>query len=897
MALPRCIFGRGDGRLVYNAGRNVPDCPTESVMSSIRLILQRIREKFATAFQGPVVSSRHARLLMPLLKVLLLVAGVSVLGFTLFVLWPLPPQLLDRTRMVSVQLADRHGRVMRELRSREDGRSISLPDSPLPVLVTDAFIAAEDGRFGKHPGVDPIAVVRALGQNLANGRVVSGASTIAQQLARQVRPHVRTLHGKIYEMAWALRLSLYLDRDVLLREYLNRVPLGNSLLGVEAAALTYFGTPAASLSPGQAAMLAGMAASPARFDPYRHPEAARARQLRVLARMRASGMLTEEAERVAIETDVGLVSSARLFEAPHFTTWLAQNLERLGMEGAERIETTLDAGLQADVVELMQRELRGLSERRVGQAAVLVVDNRSGDVLAYVGSENFLDEAKNGQNDGVQARRQPGSALKPFAYGLALASGYTPASVLSDVETSMGTPTGTYVPHNYDRRVHGPVRVRAALANSYNIPAVKLAEALTPAKILKVMRNAGFNSLDLSAEHYGVGLVLGNGDVTLWEATRAYRGLALMGEMQPLNAIQAAYDAAGKRLPVAPEIMPKHFLPPAPVALLTDILSDELARAPAFGMDNALRLPFPVAVKTGTSRAHVDNWTLGFTKELTVGVWVGNFDGTPMEGVSGITGAGPIFKRVMIRAMAGVTPAPLVNRKRFTELDICPLSGLKRGPACPGLMHEVFLPGTAPTAFCTMHRQVSVDPRSGAMVPCGQAGSRTKTVLDLGPAWYAWARGEGLNTLPLSGSNCIPEGDSQGAATQGGGGPGAESGTAGSGETSVLARSAAARARKAQALALENGSQGSRSVFRILSPQEGDDFALEPGVPLEAQAIPFYALVPPGTTEVELRDGERIERLTPPFRTFLTPHPGIHRVELWAIGGTQPLAVARYRVQ
>ncbi len=221
----------------------------------------------------------------------------------------------------------------------------------------------------------------------------------------------------------------------------------------------------------------------------------------------------------------------------------------------------------------------------------------------------------------------------------------------------MGAAGGAWLPRNYDRRQHGPVRLRAALANSYNVPAVELTDALGPERVLEVLRQAGFSSLDASAEHYGAGLVLGNGDVSLWELARAYRGLARGGVVEPMRLVRSATDRLGAPVAARPELEPRRFLPSDAVALLTDVLSDETARAPAFGLDNALRLPFPVAAKTGTSRAYVDNWTVGFTRERTVAVWVGNFDGRPMQRVSGITGAGPLFARVMRRAMAGVRPA------------------------------------------------------------------------------------------------------------------------------------------------------------------------------------------------------------------------------------------------
>jgi penicillin-binding protein 1C len=624
-------------------------------------------------------------------------------GLLLFVAWPLPPGLLDADGTLSVRVLDRDGQLLRELPSRRASRSTSLPaDAPVPQAVRDAFIASEDRRFEGHPGVDPLAMVRAAASNLKAGRVVSGASTLTQQLARILVPRRRTLAGKAQEALWALRLTAHLPRGEILRAYLDRVALGHDLVGVEAAAQAYFGRPARTLSVGQAALLAAIARSPARVDPWRDPEGATRAMREVLGRMRRAGRLDADLARMAAAADLDLVAPSRAFGAPHLVVDLAGKLETLGLERAVEVRTTLDPALQREVERSVRSELA--ADSRLGQAAVLVVDNASGDVLAYVGSAGFGDDAREGQNDGVRARRQPGSALKPFAYGLALASGWTPASVLSDVDLEVGTPGGAWLPRNYDRRQHGPVRLRAALANSYNVPAVELTDALGPERVLEVLREAGFTSLEASAEHYGAGLVLGNGDVSLWELARAYRGLARGGVVEPLRLVRLAKDSAGERLAATPELAARRFLPADAVALLTDLLSDEGARAPAFGLDNALRLPFPVAAKTGTSRAYVDNWTVGFTRERTVAVWVGNFDGRPMQRVSGITGAGPLFSRVMRRAMAGVRPASLVDRTRFERVRICPLSGHRSGDSCPGSYEEVFLPGTAPTEPCAMHR-------------------------------------------------------------------------------------------------------------------------------------------------------------------------------------------------
>lgn len=655
--------------------------------------------------------------------------AAAVLSGLGFVAWPLPPHLLDRSPAETVRLTYRDGRPLRDANTGPDGRRIGLPPgAPIPPLVAGAFLATEDRRFGWHPGVDPIAVARALRQNVRAGRVVSGGSTVAQQLARLLVPRPRTVAGKVREALWAVRLTLHLPAEPRLRAYLDRIALGNDLRGVESAAQAYFGRPAAALSLGQSALLAGMAGSPARFDPRVHPEAARARMELALRRMVRAGFVTDAEASAAAAAPLDLAAPARPFGAPHLSTWLLASREALGLGRAVAIETTLDEALQADVEEILRDQVE--DDPRLLQAAAIVVDNGSGEVLAYAGSVDFHDEDRQGQNDGVRAARQPGSALKPFAYGLALADGMTPATLLSDVEVQLATPSGSWVPRNYDRRIHGPVRLRAALANSYNVPAVRLADRLGPDRVLAVLRGAGFESLREGIDHYGSGIVLGNGDVTLRELARAYRGLARGGRLEPLTEIRAARDGAGRPVVPRPDVAPGRFLPGPAVALLTDILSDEAARAPAFGLDNALRLPFPVAAKTGTSHAFVDNWTIGFTAERTVAVWAGNFDGRPMRGVSGISGAAPTFARVMARAMRAVSPRPLVDRGRFATARVCALSGARAGAACRSTVDEIFLPGTAPVDPCPMHRHD------------GPGG------LDVGPEFYGWAAAEGIDGGP-----------------------------------------------------------------------------------------------------------------------------------------------------
>lgn len=787
-------------------------------------------------------------------KLTYLALGAGALALATFIALPLPSGLLDRRPVAAVRFTDRTGHLLREVASRADGRSVPLPrEEPVPPLVRAAFLAAEDARFERHPGVDPLAAARAAWQLVTRRRVVSGGSTLTMQLARALVPHPRTLGGKLREALWALRLDAHLGKDELLRAYLDRVPLGRDLFGVEAASALYFGRPARTLSAGQAALLAGMARAPAAHDPYRRPEAARARMRAVLARMERLALLDADAARVAAASPLDLVPPARSFAAPHLVEALARELPALGIDAAGAVETTIDPALQHDVEEILRAELAG--DPRLENGAVVVVDNATGEVLAYAGSAEFLDEAREGQNDGVRALRQPGSALKPFAYGLALSRGYTAATVLSDAELHLPTGSGDWVPRNYDRRMHGPVRLRAALQNSYNVPAVRLTDALGPEVVLRTLHRAGFASLSAAAETYGAGLVLGNGDVSLRELARAYRGLARGGVLEPLVEARRAEDGAGAPLRIRAELRARRFLPSGATALLADVLSDEAARAPAFGLDNALRLPFPVAAKTGTSHAYVDNWTAGFTVERTVAVWVGSFDGRPMHGVSGITGAAPIFGRVMVRAMRGIRPAPLVDRSRFVRAPVCALSGKRAGSRCPAAVDEVFLPGTAPGESCDMHGE------GGLVLPAEH---------------LAWAMAEGIE---VEGNYEVPTTTTS---------------------TPIPTEIPSARPERSDAAHAASRSRRAptahATALRILRPAEGDEYLVESGYPDGAQAISVRLAVPRGTSRADVRIGGETVVLEPPFHARLPVRPGRHTLEVFLPGARAPAASVRFTV-
>lgn len=630
------------------------------------------------------------------------VCAVS-LGTAAWVFTPPDDNVMAPPASLGLTLTDRDGVPLRNTRAPGGERWRWVPIAQMDPAVSAAFIAAEDRRFLDHRGVSWSSVARAARDNLLAGRVVSGASTITMQLARLLRSHDRGLIGKVQQVAWAVRLEQHYSKDELLEQYLNRVPLGQGAVGVEAAARLYFGSSAARLGPGRAALLAGIARSPARNNPISAPERAAERRRVVLQALERAGYLSSSERALAEQEPVrAAMLPGAVFRAPHFTTRVLASLDsgdrtHHANAGGAPIRTTLDYALQLDVERDVRQVVQSLTEQHVQQAAVVVLDNATGDVLAWVGSPDF--DAVRGQVDMVTSRRQPGSALKPFLYALAFERGYGASSILDDIPRTWMTSTGPYRPRNYDRQFRGPVRARVALGSSLNLPAVQLADALGASALLGVLHRAGFASLTRSADHYGLGLALGNGEVTLLELANGFRALANGGSHSPVRRL-----LADSSRPAATRVVR------ADVAALTlDILTDADARLSGFGEAAVFDFPFPVAVKTGTSRHFTDNWAVGVSGGFTVAAWVGNFDGTPMSAVSGIAGAGPLLRRVVLataqRRAPGLLPSPAQHGAQHER--VCRTSGLGATAACDGV-DEWRLAGTPPLAPDDWHRDGAV---------------------------------------------------------------------------------------------------------------------------------------------------------------------------------------------
>jgi penicillin-binding protein 1C len=630
----------------------------------------------------------------PLLLILLLLVSLKI---------PIPQKKLNPSPILSLRITDRNGILLREVLSDEDGHCQWTELKGIAPELIQATIVSEDKRFFRHTGINFFSIARACLQNMEAGRVVSGASTITQQLVRNIYHFKRSLSSKLIEMWLAMRMESTLAKEEILVQYLNRISYGNGAFGIEAASRLYFDKSSSQLSLAESAFLAGLPRSPSALNPLHTLDGAVQSQRSILFQMHELGLFSTSKLERSLEEILQLSSAKSRFRAPHFCDYVLNQLTSSARRELSLIKTTCDFSLQEKVETLVRNHIDALAVKGITNGAVVVQHNRTGEILCMVGSKDFFDNRIDGQVNGTLSLRQPGSTLKPFTYGLALENGWTAANIIHDEPLQYSTPEGPYSPRNYDQKYHGPIRLREALACSYNIPAVSLLETLGTEKLLFQLKEMGFESLDRGPGHYGLGLTLGNGEVTLLELVQAYSALARGGSWQESQSILQLNDSDRIRPIESWDSPGGTVFHPQITHILTDILSDRDARIPAFGYNSALALPFPCAVKTGTSKDNRDNWTIGYTPNFTLGVWVGNFDGRPMHNVSGVTGCGPLFRDIMLLLENTEKATDFPETEGVIKAEICPLSGQLAGKYCPGSMKEMFIAGTEPQVPCSLH--------------------------------------------------------------------------------------------------------------------------------------------------------------------------------------------------
>lgn len=756
------------------------------------------------------------------------------------------------TPLPSTLVVDRHGVPLTEVPGGADGERFGhwpLPEV-LPMRLSVATRETEDRRFFEHPGVSPSSVARALRQNLSEGRVVSGASTIAMQVARLQSGRGRSLRAKVLEALEALVLVKRYGHDAVLRQYLTLAPYGARVHGAERASRFYFDKPTTDLGWLQAAWLAGLPQSPTRLGPF--VDGGRERGLRrahrILDQLHARGYLG--ADELAREkgSDLGLVDRRPRPEvALHFALRMADEVKaaRRHQPDLTRLETTLELEVQQQVTTVVREHLARHLDEGAGNSAALVVDAEAGEVLAWVGSADWFDADAHGAIDYLRVKRSPGSTLKPFLYALAFdphaERHLTAASPLADVPLDIVDDSGrSYVPGNISRTFLGPMSARDALGNSRNIPALRLlADTVGVDRALSFFDDAGVADVSFEPGRYGLGLALGNLHVTPEELARLYLVLRHRGRAVPLVA--SALDRPTSSADAGDDVDAPRLLASDAADLVTHILADPAARRPSFPEGSALDHELAVATKTGTSQGFRDGWTVAYSDRLLVVMWLGNHDWRRMQQLGGLAGTADAVREIVdiwqprLRRHVPLAQS-FAEPEGSSRHEVCAHSGLLADDACPHRKSETFLRGTAPTTTCTWHRRVDVDVRTGdlATADCPREVVRRVVAVDLPPEYARWARSEGLPTVPT--------------------------------RTSRLC----------------GGGDGSPATVTLLEPRDGTRYAFDPDTAAEHRTVRLRADVdgdPIADALVFLVDGEAVALVGAPHETRWSLTPGRHTIQ------------------
>jgi penicillin-binding protein 1C len=615
-----------------------------------------------------------------------------------------PSELLLRRGASSLTVTDASGAILRQTATAGGGRETWVPLDRISNHLVDATLAAEDRRFWDHGGIDPIGVLRAAWLDIKGLRMAYGGSTLTMQLVRVLEPKAhpgrRGFCDKVRESILAARIERAAGKREILEQYLNRVYYGNGAWGAEAASRLYFGKPALALSIGEAAFLAVLPRGPRVYDPYKHIAVARKRWSHVLELMQKQGQITDQDRSLIERTPLVIMREHPDFRAPHFVDYVRAELDEDERTGAE-VVTTLDASLQGRIEVAVAEHLQSIGQH-VGQAALVILRSSDGAILAMIGSRGYFDAEHDGAANAVTIRRRPGSTLKPFVYALALERGDGPATLSYDVVL----PGDRREAYAADVKQHGPARYREALAGSYNLSAVHTLQRVGVPSLVSRLRMAGLSTLDKEDRSYGPGLAVGEAEVRLLDLAAAYAAFGNEGRTVVPFAVRSV-ALPGQVARVRPARSGAGIFSPEVSYLVFDMLQDPDARRPMFGSDVPMQLPFPVALKTGTTRAYTDNLAFGVTREYTVAAWAGNFDGSPTDHVMAMRGAAPLVRAAYVAIAARFGPPTAPSRPpSIVSAEVCPISGLRPGPACPTHKREKFLDGTVPADTCDWHREI-----------------------------------------------------------------------------------------------------------------------------------------------------------------------------------------------
>jgi 1A family penicillin-binding protein len=639
---------------------------------------------------------------------------------------PDPLELTQKRQIMTTRILDRNGNLL--FRIYEDENRTLVPLSQISQHMINATLAIEDKNFYQHHGFSVQGIFRALVNNLKK-QELQGGSTITQQLIknRLLSPD-KTLRRKLRELILSILVESTYTKDQILTMYLNEVSYGGSTYGVEEAAWQYFNKPAKDLTLGESAMLAGLPAAPSVYTPFgANPELSNRRQEEVLRRMVEDSYISLEEAYLAQQEELQLRKNVIDIKSPHFVMYVRKLLaEKFGeqtlQQGGLEVRTSLDLNLQQQTEAIVQEEVRKVESLNINNGAALVTNPQTGEILAMVGSKDYFDFENDGQVNVTIRPRQPGSAIKPLTYALAFEQGYKPWSYIEDSPITYHIPgSKLYSPRNYDNRFHGKVTLKQALANSYNVPAVKLLANLGVENLVEKGQEMGISTWNDSSR-FGLSLTLGAGEVLMSDLAEVYGAFATGGYKVELDPFLEIRDHQGKVLyrnscyDQPESCRQQSVLDPLAAYWITDILSDNQARAQTFGLYSLLYIPNQqVAVKTGTTNSMRDNWTIGYTSDRLISVWVGNNDNQPMSYVaSGMTGASPIWNRVTRLLLRSDEPHQFVLPDNLVKIKICAPTNTLPCQGCPHVVEAIFKKGEEPQKACNSSYFVKKDqqPRS-----------------------------------------------------------------------------------------------------------------------------------------------------------------------------------------
>lgn len=766
---------------------------------------------------------------------------ISVFLLYVFVPWFTSTSIKDSTKIY-----DKSGSLLYEVHSpmATSRESIAFRDIPKPLL--EALISSEDKNFYSHHGVDIEAIARAIVQNISSGHVESGASTITSQLVKQLyyANADRSLLEKIRETVASPVYELFHSKTEILEQYLNHVYFGNKSYGIVSAAQTYFDKSPSMLSIGECAYLIGLIPSPENYNPFKYPSRAEQRQAEVLDRMEKLGFITSEEEQEVLSVHITPSKSSQTREAAHFVDYVIQELKPTYPDleaGGYKITTTLNLAWQRDAEMVIKKQIEALHDRHLSNGALIAIEPNTGKIRTMVGSKDYEAEDIDGKFNVTLAKRQPGSTLKPFTYLTYFMQGANPSDIAYDIESDFTTDSGEkYSPKNYDLKYHGPVSLGTALGSSLNIIAVQVLHTVGFSAFYDTLDRFGIH-FEKDPTYYGLGITLGGGEVRLLDLAHAYSMLANGGSKTPVQFIESiekdgimldmAKNSSGSLFPEKAELASKS------IYLLNHVLRDNEARILSFGTANRLNISEYIAVKTGTTKDFRDNWALGYTPQLTVGVWVGNNDNTPMEGVSGITGAIPIWSDFIRRRKEELSTLREADWKRpagIVEAQVCSLSGLLATSLCPEQQTALFIKEYMPTIQDTWYKNVSIDSATGLLAneSCQQHVIE-KPMLKLPAALLDWAHSVHMTLTPTT----YCDGTKQHSI-----------------ETSPL----------------------------ITHPKEQDTFFIDTKRPLIGQDIPIKITGNGTVTSPLLIDGQEVvaKNFSAPFVFFMKPSVGDHVIQI-----------------